>query len=243
MTGLLRTSARRKPSCWTPRDKHYRTESRRLVLSTDVALAHEELNSVNDHWDVAQRPELRQESAGTPRTLELDPDLERVTGDPRLPHVLRHRLRGCGSVPVAQESAWTGSEAAPAPSPVSPEWPMAMIPTGWPCRRSDSGTMPRQPARSTFPPMRSRRRSARRRRLGSLTGVDEQAPISTVVNERAASARTDVDIAALSVGPVSPASNGWVRFRRLRRDIGAMACGLVRWKTRFRCGTPTRSWA
>ena len=32
---------------------------------------------------------------------------------------------------------------------------------------------------------------------GELTGVDEQAPISTVVNARAASARTDVDIAAL----------------------------------------------
>jgi len=69
-------------------------------------------------------------------------------------------------------------------------------------------------------------------------GVDEQAPTATAAIARAATARMDIDIAGLHVGTVSRVSRVWVRIHRLRRDIGAMACGLVRWKTSYRDARP-----
>src|SRR3954454_12059285 len=40
-------------------------------------------------------------------------------------------LSTCGSLPVAHDFAGTASNRAPVPSPVSPEWPIATMPTGW----------------------------------------------------------------------------------------------------------------
>jgi hypothetical protein len=75
---------------------------------------------------------------------------------------------------------------------------MAMIPTGWDVSTLGLGDDAAAAGEVDVPADALATEVGAAEAPGELTaGVDEQAPISTVVNARAASARTHVDIAAL----------------------------------------------
>jgi hypothetical protein len=75
---------------------------------------------------------------------------------------------------------------------------MAMIPTGWDVSTLGLGDDAAAAGEVDVPADALATEVGAAEAPGELTaGVDEQAPITTVVTARAATARTDVDIAAL----------------------------------------------